>query len=45
MPELSRFEGMVIKMLVGWLALHEEEAYIAWNKAVRGEHFDKIKPL
>lgn len=44
MPELSRFEGMVIKMHVGWLALHEE-AYIAWNKAVRGEHFDKIKPL
>ena len=33
------------KMLVGWLALHEEEAYAAWNKAVRGEHFDKIKPL
>ena len=25
--------------------LHEEEAYAAWNKAVRGEHFDKIKPL
>lgn len=24
-------------MLVGWLALHEEEAYTAWNKAVRGE--------
>lgn len=33
------------KMLVGWLALHEDEAYSAWNKAVRGEHFDKIKPL
>ena len=87
MPELSRFEGMIIKMLfndtvqhnkphvhvyygeyqaavgidgellagalpykqlkmvIGWLALHEEEAYAAWNKAVRGEHFDKIKPL
>ena len=79
MPELSRFEGMIIKMffndnvqhnkphvhvqygeykaaiaidgellagalpykqlkiVVGWLALHEEEAYAAWNKAVRGE--------
>ncbi|HHX57010.1 MAG TPA: DUF4160 domain-containing protein [Clostridiales bacterium] len=87
MPELSRFEGMVIKLLfndtvqhnkphihvyygeyeasigidgemlagaipskqykmvVGWLALHEEEAYHAWNKAVKGEHFDKIEPL
>ncbi|MDE6182786.1 MAG: DUF4160 domain-containing protein [Eubacteriales bacterium] len=87
MPELSRFEGIIIKMffndtvqhnkphihayyneysasisidgellsgsmpnrqlkmIIGWLALHEEEAYTAWNKAVRGEHFDKIKPL
>ena len=33
------------KMVVGWLALHEEEAYAAWNKAVRGEHFDKIRPM
>ena len=28
-----------------WLALHEEEAYAAWNKAVQGEHFEKIAPL
>ena len=28
-----------------WLALHEEEAYAAWNKAVQGVHFDKIAPL
>jgi len=34
-----------LKMLIGWLALHEEEAYMAWNKAVRGEHFNKIEPL
>ena len=34
-----------LKMVVGWLALHEEEAYAAWNKAVRGEPFEKIKPL
>ena len=64
MPELSRFGGIIVKMLfndtaqhnkphvhvyyemvVGWLALHEEEAYAAWNKAVRGESFDRIKPL
>ena len=85
MPELSRFNGMVIyfydtkhhnkphihvyygdfeasvgidgelmagslpsKQLVfiqAWLALHEEEAYAAWNKAVQGEHFEKIAPL
>jgi len=34
-----------LKIVVGWLALHEEEVYAAWNKAVRGEAFDKIKPL
>ncbi|MCL2325632.1 MAG: DUF4160 domain-containing protein [Proteobacteria bacterium] len=34
-----------LKMVVGWLALHEDEAYAAWNKAVRGEQFSKIRPL
>jgi len=34
-----------LKILIGWLALNEEEAYRAWNHAVRGEHFQKIKPL
>ncbi len=34
-----------LKMVIGWLALHEEEAYAAWNLAVQGEHFDKIPPL
>lgn len=33
------------KIVAGWLALHEEEAYAAWNKAVQGEHFDKIDPM
>ena len=33
------------KIVVGWLALHEEEVYAAWNKAVQGEHFDKIPPM
>jgi len=32
-------------MVTGWLALHEEEAYAAWNLAVSGEHFEKIAPL
>lgn len=32
-------------MVIGWLAFHEEEAYRAWNKAVQGEHFDKIPPM
>lgn len=34
-----------LKMVVGWLAFHEEETYKAWNLAVRGEHFDKIAPM
>ena len=34
-----------MKMVVGWLALHEEEAYAAWNLAVAGEHFNKIAPM
>ena len=34
-----------LKIVVGWLALHEEEVYAAWNKAVCGEPFEKIKPL
>lgn len=34
-----------LKIATGWLAYHEEEAYAAWNHAVRGEHFDKIAPM
>ena len=34
-----------LRMVQGWLAIHEDEAYAAWNKAVRGEQFDKIAPL
>jgi hypothetical protein len=32
-------------MVVGWLAYHEDEAYKAWNLAVKGEHFEKIAPM
>lgn len=87
MPELSRFNGIIIKMLYnddgkhhkphvhvyygeneasialdgevlegklpirqyrmvsGWMALHEEELFKAWNLAVRQLPFDKIEPL
>ena len=31
-----------LKIVTGWLAFHEEEA---WNLAVKGEHFDKIPPM
>ena len=34
-----------LKIIVGWLAFYEEEAYKAWNLAVRGEHFEKIPPM
>jgi hypothetical protein len=33
------------KILVGWLALREEEIYRAWNNAVKSEHFEKVKPI
>ena len=34
-----------LKIIAGWLAFYEEEAYKAWNLAVRGEHFEKIPPM
>lgn len=34
-----------MKIVIGWLALHEEEVYAAWNLAVQGEHFEKIAPM
>lgn len=34
-----------LRIVNGWLALHENEVYAAWNNAVAGKHFDKIKPL
>ena len=32
------------RILDGWMALHEEEAYAAWNLAVQGKPFEKIVP-
>lgn len=32
-----------MKILVGSLACHEEEVYGAWNLAVQGKAFEKIK--
>lgn len=34
-----------LKIVIGWLALHEEEVYAAWNLAVQGKHFDKIEGM
>ena len=30
------------RMVSGWLAAHEDEAYAAWNSAVRGMDFSRI---
>ena len=34
-----------LKIVIGWLALHEEEVYAAWNKAVQGISFNRIDPM
>ena len=34
-----------LRIVIGWLAHHEEAAYKAWNLAVQGLHFDKIPPM
>lgn len=37
--------GKQYKILVGWLLYNDEEVYKAWNLAVQGEHFNKIKSM
>ncbi len=34
-----------LKLVQAWAAIHEEELYIAWNKAVQNVPFGKIDPL
>ena len=34
-----------LKLVLAWAAIHEDELYAAWNKAVRNEPFGKIEPL
>lgn len=34
-----------LKLVLAWLAIHEDELYSAWNKAVQGIPFEKIDPL
>lgn len=33
------------RILNGWLALHEDELYAMWNKAVSGQTIGKIPPI
>ena len=34
-----------LRIVLAWIAIHEEELYATWNKAVKNEPFDKIEPL
>ncbi|MBR6459522.1 MAG: DUF4160 domain-containing protein [Actinomycetaceae bacterium] len=34
-----------LKLVMAWLVIHEGELYEAWNNAVAGKAFGKIKPL
>ncbi|MDR2819317.1 MAG: DUF4160 domain-containing protein [Desulfovibrio sp.] len=34
-----------LRLVLAWIAIHEEELYAAWNKAVRNEPFGTIAPL
>ena len=33
------------RILLGWMSIHEDELYAAWNNAVRSLPFDRIEPL
>jgi hypothetical protein len=34
-----------LKLVLAWIAIHEDELYVAWNHAVKNEPFGKIEPL
>lgn len=34
-----------LRLLLAWLTIHEDELYDAWNHAVRGIPFAKVRPL
>jgi len=34
-----------LKLVQAWAAIHEDDLYKAWNKAVKNEPFGKIDPL
>jgi hypothetical protein len=42
---LNCTRNSISKLVQAWLILHEEELYVAWNKAVQNQPFDKIEPL
>ena len=34
-----------LRLVLAWIAIHEDELYASWNKAVKNEPFGKIEPL
>lgn len=41
----GRLPAKQYRILAGWMAIHEDELYAAWNNAVRELPFDRIDPL
>ena len=41
----GRIPPRQLRIVQGWIAIHEEELYSAWNNAVRKKPFEKIEPL
>ena len=41
----GRLPAKQYRMVSGWLVLHEEAVYRAWNLAVAMKPFEKIEPL
>ena len=40
---LSKIPLKQYRMLAGWMAIHEDELYEAWNQAVRNIPFNKTE--
>ncbi len=41
----GKLPNKILKLVQAWIILHEDELYSAWNNAVKGITFNKIKPL
>ena len=42
---VGNFPVKQLKLVQAWATIHEDELYIAWNKAVKNEPIGKIEPL
>ena len=41
----GRMPAKQYRIISGWMAIHEEEIYEAWNNAVQNKKFNRIDPL